>query len=785
MVFGSLALLAAVGLSQSDPWPVSSTNCLLEGNRPYIPVGLNIDGTIEQIRLADEAGVKDVVVNLGLGGEDWEPIIKALETREMRYLVSISSPAPTAETVAIEPESYRLPNLEGAIHTQLRIPNVSKAVGVVASQSTGNVRWSGVLEAKDGEISFSLDREVPNPHVLILYPFLKSNEIPDYWEQFDLHRDMLLAKVQRAGFGKGYRGMIDPFGKVEEFMRAQSQSIPTSPFFRMELEAYLEQKYGKLGTAIIAWGLSVSAVQSLADLTHLVPMWSEYRGLESAWDLKTGRIVKVDRSQSAMWKDIRAVMFSSAVRRYNRLAESVREMTKRPVIQSWGGWGGPYETSEIRLEGVSVESSADSVIDFVDDVARPISSARRSTRPVATIASRIELSDEEGSPRVNSLVTSTTGIGVRGWYFRANTAARREEVSQVARLIGSDVSLADGRSSVLYYPEAAQNPAIITQVSPGMWWLPAPGAGSKLDFGEGIEGYQYSDGSRRSTVFWAVDTPRRVKFKVADSSLFKFSSISDANLDLRTKKTEIEMTVPTTPVVVEDAPELLVPVASYEITVAMIDALLLRFGSKIDIEGTARGKISDVIRSFDRNPGSAFLQLRDMWRKFATAAAPYDWIEGETCPDNTFSTILTTPGASGDKVLELSAKVFWVDSEHYANFSVVRPEAGRYDVWLAGRIPEQLIPLVHLRVGEDSYSVSPTRYSFYGAGLAWYHLDSVELKAGQNTVSLTCPPGFQEPLLLDTLVISPTPFVPSGSRQPMNWLLQYLGKGEPIPPRRD
>lgn len=777
-MISALVLASALTISQSDAWNVTENNCLTKNGLPYIPVGANIDGTLAAVEEAKQAGITDIVINLKVTDPDWKPVTKSLENAGIRYYIAISDPSPVAKSIAVEPENYRMPDLMGQVNLNLRLTQSSGAFAILAGQDGGTIRWSGYLPAVNNVIQYRYAGNLIVPHVLVLYPELNTSELPDFWEAFDLHRDKLLTKLKSSELGPNYQGLIDPFGKTSEYMTNSAQSIPDSDFFRMELEAYLQQKYGSVSIASSAWGLSASRIQTLSDLTYIIPLWSEFRGIEYAWNRKSNELVNVDRAQTSIWTDIRTVMFSSSIRRYQRLTTNIRQITGKSVIQNWSGWGGPYEHSSIQLEGIGVQARPKSLIEFTGSIARPLSSARRSPRPVATIATKIELAPESG-PRVNELVANSQNIGVRGWYFAAKSRAQLEEIAQVSRLLETDKSLSEAKPRVLYYPEAAHNPATITQVAPGTWWIPAPGSGSILDFGEGIEGYQYNEQNQNVIAIWATTSPVLVKFRGLNIKELQFESTDGTEVQTKLRKNEIEVLVPTRPILIRNPGEIPVPFSTFELTSAMIEALIARYGSRIDIAGTAHYEAVNTIRAFDASPTASFFTLRKQWRDLAIAAAPYNWIEAERSPENTFSTIKTIPGASDSKTLALSAKVFRNDAEHHASYILSRVEPSQEDVWISGKIPASIAPYVKFKIGGKSIPIPPTEYSFYGAGLAWYHIGRLDIPAGETKISITCPPGFNETLLLDSLVFSPNDFVPSGSKQPMAWLLQFLGQDPP------
>lgn len=736
-----------------------------------MPVGLQIDGTLQAVREADEAGVKDVIVNLPANGDNWKTVISALESRQMHYFVSITNLAPNAETVSVEPESYRMPGLQGTVDISMPLPGVSEAYAVLASQSTNAIRYEGLLTPDHGVFRFKTDRDLPSDHVLVLYPVQNDLRTADFWEQFDSYRDVILQTIRENPFGPGFRGTIDPFGKIPNFMPNQAQFVPTSPYFRLELEAFLEQKYGSFRTASTAWGLSANNAQTIDDLTYFVPMWSESRGFERAWNRKLNITVPVERARSAMWADIRQVMYSSAVRRYKRLVESIRDLTHAPVIQDWNGWGGPYESHDVRMDGVSFSCQSDSIIDFTDAGARPVSSALRSSTPMVVMATGLKLGSTPESLKASDIYTALRREGVRGVFFDATTPEQRTDVGQVAQLAGSDQSDAVAKPKGLFFPEAALNPVAISEITPGTWWLPGPGSGQLLDFGQGVAGYRYNEIGQQSIVLWADQNPIDVSFRLIDPGSTHFLTLDGTEIDARRRRNEVQFTLPSTPIVIKNPVELPVPYESYQVTLSLIDTLITKFSQRVDVTGTARNDVNQIVRAFDRAPGAAFIQSRDLLRKLLVKGAPYAWIEAETSPMTTFSAVETVPGASNDKVLVLDSQISRKDVPQTASYPVNGYDAGEYDMWISGDIPDKAFSSLQILVDNAPHAVNPTKLSFYGQGLGWYHIGKVNLTARENTVKIVVPSGERSKMRFDVLMLSPSPFVPSGSRLPISWLL--------------
>lgn len=764
--------------AQQQEWSVSRTRSLVWQGEPFVPVGVRIDGNPSEISKASAAGVKDVIVELPVDGTGWKQAIEELDKSGMTYIIAIGSVPQSAETVVVEPESYRLVNIPGGkIDRKVALPGATKAHYVLATQSSGQVVLERTSPVINGELRVQFESPIASEHVLVAYPVMKGSGQPDYWQSFDNYRDRLLKTIKDNPVGAGYRGLLNPFGKMQPVTDPNPSCVPLSEEFRLEFETYLKQKYSSVSALMSAWKCGVVDFQSMKDAAKCVPLYTDSRGVQQIWNPDLDQTYRGERTGN-LWGDIRTVMAASANRRFQRLADSVRQLTGKPVMQDWMGWSGATEQDTTGVEAIGFTGTVRSYTDSVESASKPLSSAVRRAAATVSLATGITLAPSADQVSPTAYIRATYGMGVRGWYFVCEDAAAMQAVAAAAQEFRNSRSIADAQSDYIYYPESARDPAVPSRLPSGYWWLPSSGAGDRVDFGEGIEGYQYRDRGRNTVVFWSVDQPRRVKFRMADPNGAKFRSLDGIPLDIKIKKADLEMTVPMGLVLLEEASELPVPLDSFTVTSGMVAAMLDRFGSRIDVEGVEFNNLRQYRDGFDRAPGASFLALRDQWRKLLIRAAPYAWIEGETPAMTTFGSIDLVPGASNGKAISLSARIPQEEG-NTSRYKVRVGAIGVLDVWVAGSIPESVRPLVQIECAGQSLSLEPFPVSTYGANLAWYRAGKLTLQGPDAEMVLRLPPLVPAATKIDVIMVSPGNFTPRGPKPPSAWLVNALAEGRP------
>jgi len=785
-VLSALLALALSGqdiVAQPATWSINRNHSIIWNGQPWLPVGVRIAGTPENVAATAAAGITDAIVELPADGSGWGPTIEALRTHGVRYMVAISSGTPTTHVVAVEPEGYRLANVQGAFKHTFNIPGAESAFVILASNRDRSVRWEKTLPVVDGVLTVEDPRGPGSMHTLLIYPVVKDMRTADHWESFDQYRDRLLGALKSNDLGPGFRGIVNPMGTISRFTPTKPEYVPISPMFQIELESFLTQKYGSFTTALKAWGLGTNDLQNFRDLSRLVPLWSGDRGVDILWNPSTKRTYRSDLRTSSAWRDIGEVLQSSSYRRYNRLTQAIKQVVNCPVIQDWNGWTGPYEIDDTELNGVAFSTSDRGIIPLIDDASRPISTIMRHRSPMVAFATDVRMTGGEGRVTAEISRSELEGIGARGWFYRCRNAEDLQEVGTLAKALAAEESASEWHPEALFYPEAARDPAVPARILGGLWWLPAPGGGDRLDFGPEIQGYRYFDGVRNFLVIWATETPIKVKFRVQNPKDILFEQLDGTPVEIKSKKSEIELVLPTTPIIMKAPKEIPVPVLAYERTVALVDALIQKFGNRIDTAGNEIYYFRDAVQAYERNPGGGFTQLQQQLDRLLIKASPYSWMEAETTIESNFGMIAPIDGISGNKMLSIRTRLAPPAKGYYAKFNANAMMAGPQDVWVAGRIPEGMRPSVQVMAGSQVATIQQGPVSFYGPGFGWYRLGTLNLTVGRNEVVLMCGTPEGAEMDIDLVLTTPPGFNPAGPRLPQEWLVALL-KADPVKPER-
>ncbi|HRF59169.1 MAG TPA: hypothetical protein PLH94_04555 [Fimbriimonadaceae bacterium] len=741
-------------------WMVNPNNTLVWDGKPYLPVGLRIEGTPEAIQQARSAGVNDVIVELPADGSGWAAALRSLEDAGMRYLIAINSAAPACTGVAVEPEGYRIPNITGPTKIDMKIPGATSALTVIATQRDGAVQDHRRIAVTDGRIETEIDPRMTLEHVFLVYPVVTELRVPDFWSAFDVYRDRLLATLRTHKPGRGLRGILNPMGVLIQFPNADSQFVPNDPAFRSEFEAFLRSKYASVDTALRSWTMAASEIGSFAEMARLVPLWSSTRGVTQFWDPEKDFLFACEGRKSAAWRDIQGAIRQAASRRFERLVASIQQISDVPVLQDWNGWTGPYSQPSPGVNGIGMPMRGPNPTALIDSAAPAASQILRWKNPGWLFASQIEVTGENPAPQIRNTLDDAASLGARGWFVIARDAATRKAVADAADL-SQDATLGTWKPIPLFFPETTTNPPAAQRLPGGKWWLPAPVNGNRIDLGSGYAAYRLIDGAEPFVAFWRTGQPAKVKVRLANPKQGTFAAIDGSDLKMKPAKDGIEMTIGNVPILFTGSEEVPVPEDALLDTMREFDEIFARNDRRIDAPEESF-LYKDSLAGFDRNPGGSLLTVRAQLQRLYIRLARYSWIEAENTRETTFSEITPEPGVSNGAVLTLRSRLGAPPEGYVARYEITSRTEAPHEVWIAGRIPVAQRAEVSARIGDQVVRIQQGPLSLYSNGLGWYRLGSFNLVPGKHQLEIVVDAKEGAFLAIDTIVVTSRTFQPNG-----------------------
>lgn len=742
-------------------WSINANHAIFWDGKPYLPVGVRLSSDLSNLEAIKAAGIGDVIVELPANGMGWKDTISTLEKAGMRYMIAITSIAPPASGVVVEPQGYRFVGLTEKKRIRFPLPGCTSAYTVLAIRSDGQIEKSERVKIENGYFDKEINPLNDLDHVLLVYPETISASYVDYWGGMDNHRDAILTALKNAPLGQGFRGIINPMGETIK-LKSERGFVPTSPLFRFELAQYLQERYRNFQTATRSWSLATHDLDTFQDLSRLVPLWSGNRGVAVLWDPVTNRTYMSDLRRSTVWDDIEAVLRNAQSRRVQRLIMAIKQVVDVPVIQEWSGWAPVYEMQMPSIDGIGAVAEGTSPSSLAGSAAGAASSILRWQGPGWLAVTDYNLNDLKEPTLISSCIDDLASMGVCGWFVRATNPTVLQALGQEAAKRGSDTSKTQWSPKTLFFPEAADYPASAQRLPGGFWWLPAPLAGNRIDYGSTVMGYRVD--TKEGTVYalWIRGGEQRVKIRFLDPKKPIFVTLDGSDPKPKLGKNNVEVTLTETPLLVKGVEEIPVPEpALYE--------LVFRAGSLAGLAEGVRNDVNDIVFLFreayagiDRNPGGAYTSMREHFNKLSLRLAKYMWIEAESSKETNFSETKATPGTSNGYALSLQTQVTNPDASYRAEYNVTARTYDDIDVWVSARIPKENRRDFSVDIGGQILTIQGEGLSPYSNGFAWYRLGTTKLSKGQSklVVEMRAPEGID--MAIDTILLTPIGFAPRG-----------------------
>ena len=752
-------------------WRIDAGHGLVWDGSRYTPVGLRIEGNPQAVNAANEAKIKDLLIDLPLSG-DWNPTIEAAEKNGQRYLVRIASLAPGAPGISVDPAAYRIAGVVGSKHIDIPLPGAKDALVVVALKRDGSsVLNKALVPVVDGRLVYDSKTAAKLENVVLIYPRSERLDLPDFWDGMDAHRDALLARIRRTRFGPGLRGIVDPLGKAAHLPGKDAHGVPDSSAFQSELAGVLERKYLNVSNVMDGWSMSSSSLSatvsagqgkldlrtSFLDLARLVPLWSNGRGVSLLWDPTSNKTYPCDKEKSQIWSDIQEAVALTATRRMRRLCAAIRRITDVPIVQEWSGWAGLTEDRESPFDGIAATASGETPSELVDSAARAVSTVTRWSTRGWLLATDIEVPPTDLAASLEDLA----GLSLQAAFVRAEPQA----VTAVATA-REGRSLPELNLDPLYFPENAANPAAVQRLPGGLWWLPTPEDGNRLDLGDSFYGYRMTTPKGNRVVLWAK-APGRYLVHVLDPAKAIFTTMDGSDAAPKKAKGGLTVDIGQVPVVIEglNARDIPIPDPSLKETIETFGRITAyaEDGRHVGTEQTYGFK--DSVVGFDENPGGNYLTMRRQLRGFANILSPLTWVEAEATNDSTFSETGPVPGASGERALLLRASLP-SDDGFVARYEIPVRNRDEVELWVSARLSPEHRRELEATIGGVTLIATEAPVSTYGDGFGWYRMGRTRLGGGVAKVELRLRSAVGTEAAIDALVFAPTGWRPNGVTYP-------------------
>lgn len=750
----------------ATPWRISSGLALIWDGKPYLPVGLHIDGTTAEVERAKAGGISDVIVDLPDSGIGWAPVLKALNDAKMRFILSINSAAPLAYGIAVEPRGYRITGITEKRRITATFPGAKSVFAILLTSRDMSIESSVRVQTPNGKFDYAVEPGSDIDHVLVLYPEGPSLQQPDLWDAMDAHRDALLAAIKANNLGPGLRGVLNPGGVTVNLAGQHDRFVPTSAMFRFEFQAYLETRYRNIDTLGRSWSMSSSDIDSFEVAARMVPLWSGKGGISAIWDPETDKTYPVDLRHSSIWADIDLVVDSAFARRYSRLVTAIRSSVDVPVIQDWMGWSPPYEPGAVGVDGVGTTTLGSAPSEVLATASRAASSVLRWDHPGWFVATRIDVSDSaNGASQLSNVFDDLSSLGVRGWFARTSDPATAKALSDEATKRAADAAIAQTTPNPLFFPENALNPATPQSLPGGHWWLPTPGDGNRVDLGADFNAYRFRDGRGTNFVMWTTAAAKRVKLFMTSTKGVHFQTLDGADPQPKPFKGGVEVLVGQYPLVISGTEEIPVPKPTY-------DTLLSQIAQLLDAAGRSHKDVTEeqyftagAVEGFSRNPGGSYTSLRTICNKLTLKLARYSWIEAESSRNTTFSEVRQIEGLSGGAALALETDLRMNSVPYFAEYQADLAREQDYEVWIAAKIPRDKTKDVRVVFGGQALGIDGPPVAQYGAGFGWYRL-GITQGVGLTKFKLMVDAQQGISIAVDAIVLYPGSFQPNGVRLP-------------------
>ncbi|GMV35822.1 MAG: hypothetical protein AMXMBFR61_03300 [Fimbriimonadales bacterium] len=754
---------------QAHAWQVSAENALIWDGQPWVPLGPIVPASeTDRLAAVASAGLTGVLLRFPLDAP-LAAVTDAAEKAGLPYVLSPEGAAPMASGHFVMPQSYRVANIKGEMDLRLRVPGSDTTFWVLVEADTYGIVTVGHAKVDAGFATILVRPRRTGNYVLLLYPHATAGNVVDLWEGYDLRRDTLLAKLRAARLGPGLRAIADPLGEHPNWYDFRRRFVPESALFRLEFERYLSRTYGAVHKLAERWQLQGMDLDSFGEAARMVPLFAEGRGIPYLWDPDTDKLRAVART-SKYWQDMEAFLQGAAVERASNLAAALRRVADVPVVYTWRGWSATTQDKTASGQGLGITGfgsgfSAASTYG-AHAVGASLTWLEPPWLPALVIAPDPSGGRYDSASPCASAVAALASVGAKGFFVRSAL-----DDDSLRALVAASHGIADAGYSpkTLEFPETAQTPADVMQLPGGVWWVPSPRAGARLDFGETLEAYRITRPDGTATVLWSRAGRQQVSLRAFEPRSVRVAAADATLIEPRVRRDGLTVVVDESPIVLLTQGEIPVPEVVFKET---DDALRALFKDDT-LVGT---DLSDLkydynlaVESAPRSPGAAYLKLREVYWKLLGRLGRYIWIEGESPSKTTFGYVESSAAAMEGSCLVVDTPFEPLGGAYTASYVVNVPSDSTMQLYLAGSLHEGGTLRFEFQI--DDGTPVPFRsepLSRYGGRFAWYDGGVVSLKKGRRTLTISVrgEPGAYYDAAIDAITLTTGSFRPVGTRKP-------------------
>lgn len=677
-----------------------------------------------------------------------QKVIDMLETRSIRYGISLKARATYAKPVAIiHPSRLRFSTSLGKEPVTLTLPMLRSCWSVTALPS-GEIMDFARETVAGGSVEYQLRNPIDGAVVGIFIPEVEiSDGYSTLFSDTDMLRDDLMVALEGLHFGTNLRFFTDPFDLPVLSRIEDRRKIPTTDAFRAAWGSYLKQKYATVDGARLSWRLdSTERVDNFDGLARLLPLSFDGRGVAGFIDpVGTGRVLKCESQPSIFWSDLAAFVdgLSSDVQDRTALALQ-RSGIHVPIISV-----NAVKAEHKGLSGIFVSSG--NVIDAAPRLLDQSLSGRRIWNVV------------------DSTVADSQAVQPSSWAAAGASSVFYPETN-MDRVSGGQISPAD-KTAIVPLPVDLKVKA--KQLENGTWWLPDPRPMRLYRYPNGLIAYGLSDGEQSTYYFVGQKRPAIVTLKLPKALEKAPISWFPVNSGVRSKGS-LQLTIGDEPVMLKGfGNSLPVPFG------AMTDALdeskrLVSELRKRNIPDAGRMQLE--LSKFDGRPDhenpqamySAVQTLLDANQKMIEMLRPFSflYIEAEGMPNlrmsHTWDGISNNQSSSGGRVLHVSRNPIG-KQEAVASYTLRVNAKTQFNTYYAavGKVRMRIDGKSLTGVGVNQSSSIGTPYG--PNGLAWFSGGFIELLPGDHVVDFIA----EGECDLDAFMLSVDGTKPNGSEIPI------------------